>query len=156
MNVCTFRIGTIAIALAFAPINVPAAESANVRELMLKSVVPASDAVFTAAATPPERAEEWTALKAAITQLSDDGRTLKDARTAPGEDWARYSKDLIAAASQALAAANQRDAESLSTAGDAVYVRRVSPQVPAEALGRAAQPLCHSRESGNPSCGKAW
>lgn len=112
----------VAAGIALVPVHVPAAQGIDVRELMLARVVPASDAVFNAAATPPEREEEWSALKTAVAQLSDSGRILlKDTRATEGAEWNAFSNELIAAAARALSAADKRDADLLAAAGDALY-----------------------------------
>jgi len=91
-------------------------------QVMLAIVKPASDAVFAAGGEPPKDAKAWTALENQAVALAESGNLLMlGDRVKDQGDWMKFSRALVDASAGALKAAQAKNADAMSTAGDAVY-----------------------------------
>jgi hypothetical protein len=94
----------------------------NNREIMLSMTIPFSDVVFNAAADPPTTGEQWIAIERASLALAESGNLLLiPGRAVDDGDWARYSDLLISRAALAYVAAQSKDVEGISDAGNLIY-----------------------------------
>jgi len=92
------------------------------RQIMLAVTIPASDAVFNAAAEPPTTDEEWVTVERAALALAESGNLLLIPGRAVDEgEWARFSHILIDTATRAYEAAQAKDIDGVSDAGNAIY-----------------------------------
>lgn len=92
------------------------------REIMLAVTIPASEAVFTAAAEPPTTDDQWVSVERAALTLAESGNLLLVPGRAVDEgEWSRFSRMLIDSAAQAYAAAQAKDIDGVSEAGNAIY-----------------------------------
>ena len=95
----------------------------TVMEVMRTATVPASDAIFSAAAEPPKEAAQWVALRASAKALADSGRVLTTIAHATDEaEWIAMARALVTEAEATFTAIDQKDADALATAGDEVYL----------------------------------
>ena len=128
--------------------DVPAAAAApqafkvvgSSRDIMLAVTIPASDAVFTAAAEPPTTDEQWVRVERAALALAESGNLLlMSGRAVDDSDWSRFAGMLIDTAAQAHVAARAKDIDGVSDAGDRIYEacegchKKYMPQPPANA-----------------------
>ena len=92
------------------------------RQIMLAVTIPSSDRVFAAAAEPPTTDEQWVAVERAALELAESGNLLLiPGRAVDDGDWSRYSHMLIDTASKAYAAAQAKDIDGVSDAGNVIY-----------------------------------
>lgn len=92
------------------------------RQIMLAMTIPSSDKVFGAAAEPPTTDEQWVAVERAALELAESGNLLLiPGRAVDDGDWSRYSHMLIDTASKAYAAAQAKDIDGVSDAGNVIY-----------------------------------
>lgn len=92
------------------------------RQIMLAVTIPASDKVFGAAAEPPTTDEQWVTVERAALELAESGNLLLiPGRAVDTGDWLNYSHMLIDTASKAYAAAQAKDVDGVSDAGNAIY-----------------------------------
>jgi hypothetical protein len=102
--------------------------------LMLGTMVPASEVIFSAPAEPPKTQADWAAMQKAAETLIESGRQLAQPPLARSEpDWKELTQAFIVASQGARAAAVKRSEDALSEAGDDVYAacdtchRRILP-----------------------------
>lgn len=105
---------------------VPAAPTFKVvapsKQIMLAVTIPSSDKVFGAAAEPPTTDEQWVNVERAALELAESGNLLLVPGRAVDEgEWANYSHMLIDTASKAYTAAQAKDIDGVSDAGNAIY-----------------------------------
>ena len=92
------------------------------RQIMLAMTIPASDKVFGAAAEPPTTDEQWVAVERAALELAESGNLLLiPGRAVDEAEWSQYSHMLIDTASKAYAAAQAKDIDGVSDAGNVIY-----------------------------------
>lgn len=92
------------------------------KQIMLAVTIPASEKVFGAAAEPPTTDEQWVAVERAALELAESGNLLLiPGRAVDNGDWTNYSHMLIDTASKAYAAAQAKDIDGVSDAGNAIY-----------------------------------
>lgn len=91
-------------------------------QVMQAIVKPASDAVFAAGGEPPKDGKAWTALENQAIALAESGNLLMlGDRVKDQGDWMKFSRALVDASAGAVKAAQAKNADAMSTAGDAVY-----------------------------------
>lgn len=116
---------TAAIALAAAAVFAQQAMSRSaltVQQVMQMTIVPSSDAVFAAASEPPKTTAQWTAVRAAAATLRDSGKLLMTGvRARDKAGWMTMARKEVDAAQAVMKAAEAKDADALSSAGDALY-----------------------------------
>ena len=115
--------GKAPVPAAVAPAAQPAPESlATVRQLMLGITLPASNVVFGVASTAPRDDTEWAQVLASAYAVAGSGNLLMTGtRPVNQDDWMTHSRAMIAAAVNAAKAAETRNADKVSAAGDALY-----------------------------------
>ena len=92
------------------------------RQIMLAVTIPASEAVFNAAAEPPTTDEQWVSVERAALSLAESGNLLLiPGRAVDDEEWSRFSHMLIDTAAQAYTAAQAKDVNGVSDAGNVIY-----------------------------------
>lgn len=92
------------------------------RQIMLAVTIPASETVFNAAAEPPTTDEQWVSVERAALTLAESGNLLLVPGRAVDEgEWSRFSHMLIDTAAQAYEAAQAKDIDGVSEAGNAIY-----------------------------------
>lgn len=92
------------------------------RQIMLAVTIPASETVFNAAAEPPTTDDQWVNVERAALTLAESGNLLLIPGRAVDEgEWSRFSHMLIDTAAQAYAAAQAKDIDGVSDAGNAIY-----------------------------------
>jgi cytochrome c556 len=92
------------------------------RQIMLAVTIPASEAVFNAAAEPPTTDEQWVNVERAALSLAESGNLLLiPGRAVDDGDWSRFSHMLIDTAAQAYTAAQAKDSNGVSDAGNVIY-----------------------------------
>jgi len=108
------------------------------RQVMLAVTIPASDAVFNAAAEPPTTDEQWVSVERAALSLAESGNLLLiPGRAVDDGEWSRFSHMLIDTAAKAYSAAQAKDIDGVSDAGNAIYEacegchKKYMPQAPA-------------------------
>jgi hypothetical protein len=115
----------IAAAVTFASVTYArqtAPTPKTVKEVMTTMTIPASDAVFDAAAEPPAGAEAWTALRKSAVTLAESGRLLMRNPLAKDKDtWIDMARDLVREAEATIKVAEAKDRNALEKAGDSVY-----------------------------------
>ena len=95
----------------------------TVKDVMTTMTIPASDAVFDAAAEPPTSAEAWAALRKSAVTLEESGRLLMtDALAKDKNMWMDMARDLVREAEATIKAAEAKDRNALEKAGDSVYL----------------------------------
>jgi cytochrome c556 len=105
---------------------VPARAPVTVKEVMEKTITPATNTLWSVPDTPTD--EQWLALEeAAITLLvaanavGEGGSGPMDALWAKQPAWQAFNRTLIEAGSAALTAVRARDLTALASAGDVLY-----------------------------------
>jgi hypothetical protein len=94
---------------------------ASVKELMDVFTVPLSDAIFDASVEPPETETEWSKVKTSALALAESGNLLMiGGRARDPRNWMSISRAQVDAAEAAMRAAEVRDLDALSRAGDAL------------------------------------
>ena len=117
-------VATAAIALAA---TVALAQQATVKpvetvkQIMQTTMVPLSDAVFSAAFEPPKTDAQWTALRGMAVTLAESGKRLMTGPRARDKAWTKMAQQEVDAAQAVIKAAGAKDADALSRAGDALY-----------------------------------
>ncbi len=95
---------------------------ATVTEVMKAIVIPASNAVFKAAATPPADELGWMAAREQALAVAESSNLLLMAGRAPDTgDWTTLSVAQRDAALAAVKAIDAKDGDGLSAASDALY-----------------------------------
>lgn len=121
MKLAEWMGGVAVLAGLLLHLPVSAAHSPTLRLLMLERTVPASDAIFTAAAEPPADPAAWQALAAHARQLGEQARQLARHSHPGAADWRHWANAMRQAAVQSERAIRRQDAAALSQASDALY-----------------------------------
>ena len=103
----------------------------NIRQTMAWIVFPAADVIWDSAGTiitaqgseelAPTTPEAWAEVVHAAATLTEAGNLLMMPGRAVGEDWIRYSHELVTTGKLALQAAQAQDSDALFDAGGRVY-----------------------------------
>jgi len=100
----------------------PAVIRAPLKEVMVKIVEPASNAVFYVSRQPPTNDEEWKLLQGQALMLSEIASSLMTpARARDKKQWLQDAKLLLDASNAAYAAANSKNASALEDLNDQLY-----------------------------------
>jgi hypothetical protein len=98
----------------------------SVMELMVTIVAPATDTLW--GIEDPQSDAEWQVFIDAANTVIDAGRTIKVGGTGPNDNewaadpaWQAFADQLIDAAEDARAAAENQDVEAMYTAGEVIY-----------------------------------
>ena len=95
---------------------------ANVKQVMLGIVIPASDILFGVAASAPADDTAWAKVQANAVVLAEAAKLLTDSsRKRDDAEWITKAQALYDTANAAAAAAAEKNAEKTSDAGNAVY-----------------------------------
>ena len=95
---------------------------ATVKEVMQALTIPLSDIIFASSSEPPTTAAQWASLRRDALALAEAGRLLTVAPRARDEgEWMAKAQAHIDAAAAVAKAAGRKNAEELSSAGDALY-----------------------------------
>ena len=97
-----------------------------IMELMVAVVAPATDTL--SGIEDPQSDAEWQVFIDAANTIIDAGRTMKVGGTGPNDHewaadpaWQAFADQLIGAAEDARAAAENQDVEAMYTAGEVIY-----------------------------------
>jgi hypothetical protein len=94
----------------------------TVKEVMTTMTIPASDAIFAAAAEPPASAQAWVALRNSASTLAESGRLLMTSALAKDRTtWMEKARDLVNEAEATMRIADAKNREELEKAADSVY-----------------------------------
>jgi hypothetical protein len=118
----------ILLTLLLASVALTASESpfkpvATVQQVMEIITAPASDVIFDYAADAPKTDEAWTRAQTNALALAESGNLLMiPGRARDEQEWMNESQAMIDAAMQAFKAAEARNTDMLTAAGDKIYV----------------------------------
>lgn len=122
---------TMAQAPEFQPVG-------TMRQIMLEIVAPTSDVILKVSGKVPKNDKEWKIVQDSALTLSEAGNLLLiPGRAKDNGDWAKYSKALIDAGSEAFKAANAKNAKAFHDVGNKIDV--VCETCHAKYLPRAAR-----------------
>ena len=97
----------------------PVTAVATTKQLMNAMVVPASNAVFNVATEEPKNDDDWMAVQNQAIVLAESGNLLMLGGRAPDNgDWIRFSQAFIDASQATLKAAESKNVDAVSMAGD--------------------------------------
>jgi hypothetical protein len=120
-GVLTIAAVLIASALLTAQTAAPG-PTATVKQVMVSTVIPSSDAIFQAAGEPPTTPAAWLALERHGLALVESGKSLMTgSRVVDRGDWLKFSQAFVDAAEGGAKAAAAKNADALSAASDALY-----------------------------------
>ena len=95
---------------------------ATVRQIMTTITIPASDVVFGAAGDAPKSDKEWEKVQQNALVLAESGNLLMlPGRSWDNQAWVTESQAMTDAAMLAVKAAQSKNAEAVSDAGDKIY-----------------------------------
>ena len=95
---------------------------ATVKQLMKAIVIPSSDAVFQVAAKEPKNEEQWAAVQNSALALAEAGNLLMiGSRAKDRGEWMKQSQALVDLGTVAVKAAEAKDVDAVSKAGDEIY-----------------------------------
>jgi hypothetical protein len=104
---------------------------ANVQQTMAWIVYPAADVIWDSAGTvitaqgsrelAPTTDKGWSKVVRAAGTLAESGNLLMLPGRAAGDDWVKYSRQLVDAGTLALQAAQSQDSDALFAAGGRIY-----------------------------------
>ncbi len=85
--------------------------------------IPSSEVIVTAAAEPPEADQQWVAVQESAVTLAEAEKLLMSGELAEDNTtWMDMARGLVDQAEATVKAAEARNADALSKAGDDVYV----------------------------------
>ena len=95
---------------------------ATIKQLMHAIVIPASDGVFKAAGEPPTSDAAWTTIQLQALAVAEGGNLLMVGNRPAGRaDWPKLARAMVDAAAETAAAAEKKNGDALSAAGDKLY-----------------------------------
>ena len=95
---------------------------ATVKQLMKAIVIPSSDVIFQVAAKEPKTDEQWAAVQNSALALAEAGNLLMIGSRAKDQgEWMKQSQALLDLGSAAFKAAEAKDVDAVSKAGDEIY-----------------------------------
>jgi hypothetical protein len=96
---------------------------ATAKEVMTTMTIPASDAIFSAAAEPPASADDWAALQRNAAILGESGQLLMtDAMARDKTTWMEMARALVRESEAVRKMADARNRSALEEAADRIYV----------------------------------
>ena len=97
-------------------------ETITVKQVMETMTIPASDAVFSAAAEPQRDTKVWQEARKAAVMLAESGDLLMTGgRAKDSTTWLDMSRALVTQAQAALKAIDAKDGDALVQASDSLY-----------------------------------
>ena len=97
----------------------PTRNVGTMSELMVRIIYPASDALFYIESRTPKTDSEWGALEGQALMLAESGNLLMmPGRARDQKEWMTYSRLMIDASADALAAAKKRDVDGIVLVGE--------------------------------------
>lgn len=116
-------IAVFAVALATiaqsASTRPPTRNVGTMSELMVRIIYPASDALFYIESRTPKTDSEWGALEGQALMLAESANLLMmPGRARDQKEWMTYSRLMLDAAADALAAAKKRDVDGIVLVGE--------------------------------------
>ena len=97
-------------------------ETVTVKQVMETMTIPASDAIFSAAAETQRDAKVWQEARKAAVVLAESGDLLMTGgRAKDSTTWLDMSRALVAQAQAALKAIDAKDGDALVQASDSLY-----------------------------------
>jgi hypothetical protein len=88
-------------------------------ELMVRIIYPASDALFYIESRTPKTDAEWGALEGQALMLAESGNLMMmPGRARDQKEWMTYSRLMLDAAADALAAAKKHDVDGIVFVGE--------------------------------------
>ncbi len=118
----TIALFAIALATLTQAASTPRPPTRNVgtmSELMVRIIYPASDAVFYIESRTPKVDSEWGALEGQTLVLAESANLLMmPGRARDQKEWMTYSRLMLDAAADALAAAKKRDVDGIVLTGE--------------------------------------
>ena len=94
----------------------------SVMQIMEAVVIPSSNAIWNVPAEAPKNDEDWAAVRNNALALAESGNLLMIEGRAKDQDaWMRASQALVDAGTTAFHAAEAKDLEAITAAGDAIY-----------------------------------
>lgn len=112
---------TLLLAAAAIPQEREVKAVATVTQLMQAMVIPASNALFSLPRNVPEDDQGWSEVQNSAVILAESGNLLMiGARAQDSEVWRATSRALVEAGEAALRAAQARDMDSISEAGNQI------------------------------------
>lgn len=112
-------IALAALAQAASAPNPPTRNVGTMSELMVRIIYPASDALFYIESRTPKSDSEWGALEGQALMLAESANLLMMPRRARDQkEWMTYSRLMLDAAADALAAAKKRDVDGIVMTGE--------------------------------------
>jgi cytochrome c556 len=97
-------------------------ETVTVKQVMETMTIPASDAIFSAAAETQRDAKVWQEARKAAVVLAESGDLLMTGgRAKDSTTWVDMSRALVAQAQAALKAIDAKDGDALVEASDSLY-----------------------------------
>jgi cytochrome c556 len=101
----------------------PDEATATVKDVMETMTVPSSDVIFTAASEPPKDDQQWLAVRNSAVTLAESGKLLMTGgRAKDNTTWMEMARALVNQAEATSKAAEAKNSDALSKAGDDVYV----------------------------------
>ena len=95
---------------------------ATTLQLMKGLIKSSSDDLFKAAGEPPTAADGWTQVQLQALALAESGNLLMIGnRVVDKTDWMKMARAMVDAAAEAASAADKKNGDALSAAGDKVY-----------------------------------
>lgn len=95
---------------------------ATVKQLMAAMIVPTSNVIFAAASEAPKSDNDWVVLRNHALTLAESGNLLMiGTRARDRSDWMKMARAQRDAAETAVKAADTRNADALSQAGERIY-----------------------------------
>lgn len=96
---------------------------ATVKQVMVTMTVPSSDAIFAAASETPKDDEQWVAVRKSAMMLAESGNLLMTGdRAKDNTAWMEMARTLVDQAEATLKAADAKNSDALSKAGDDLYL----------------------------------
>jgi hypothetical protein len=106
-------------AVDFAQGKPPTRNVGTMSELMVKIIYPTSDALFYIESRTPKTDAEWGALEGQALMLAESANLLMmPGRARDQNDWMKYSRLMLDAAADALAAAKKKDVDGITLVGE--------------------------------------
>ena len=94
----------------------------TVMQIMEAVVIPSSNAVWNVSAEAPKNDEEWASVRNSALALAEAGNLLMIGDRAKDQDaWMKASQTLVDAGTTAFHAAEAKDVDAITAAGDAIY-----------------------------------
>ena len=96
---------------------------ATVKQVMQTMTEPSSEVIFTAASEPPKDQQQWEAVRKSAVVLAESGRLLMTGgRARDNTTWMEMARALVDQAEATLKAAEAKNSDALSQAGDDAYL----------------------------------